>query len=270
MSRIGERFRRLKRENRKALIAYVTAGFPSLKETDRSVRDLERAGADVIEIGVPFSDPIADGPTIQYSSQKALEKGITLSRILAWIKTVRERSQVPLVLMSYLNPIHHMAYGKFARAAAAAGVDGLIVPDLIPEEAGEIRKVLKAHGLDMIFLVAPTTPRERRKWVARQSAGFLYAVSVTGVTGARKRFPPGTFEFIKTLRRDSPVPVALGFGISGPDQVRSFAPHVDGVIVASALIQRLRDRKPLFPFMKSLRAALDSVNIPQRRNSHAG
>jgi tryptophan synthase alpha chain len=166
--------------------------------------------------------------------------------------------------MSYLNPLHRMGYDVFVRRAASAGVDGLIVPDLIPEEAGFLRKKMAARGLDLIFLVAPTTPPARRARVASLSRGFLYAVSVTGVTGARRALPADTMGFLKGLRRISPAPVAVGFGISGPDQVRKFAPHVDGVIVGSALIQRIRDKRPLGPFVRSLRAALDGARSARR------
>jgi tryptophan synthase alpha chain len=259
MSRIGRTFQRLRRENRRALIAYVTGGYPSLKALNGIARDLERAGVDVLEVGVPFSDPIADGPTIQFSSQKALEAGATLSAILRWAAAFRRSSEMPLVLMSYLNPVHRMGYDEFSRRAAASGVDGLIVPDLVPEEAGTLRGILARRGLDLIHLVAPTTPPERRARVARLSRGFLYAVSVTGVTGARNSLPAEVFRFLKGLRRVSPVPVALGFGISGPEQARKCAPHADGVIVGSAFIERLRGGRPLFPFAKSLRAALDSI-----------
>jgi tryptophan synthase alpha chain len=260
MNRLEKRFAGLRRAKRKALIAYLTAGYPSLAQSDRTFRDLEKAGVDVVEIGVPFSDPIADGPTIQYSSQKALEKGVTLDAILRWVSRLRKASQTPIVLMSYLNPIHHQGYAKFARAAAEAGVDGLIVPDLIPEESGELRQELRRRGLDLIHLVAPTTPPARQKLIAGKTRGFLYAVSVTGVTGARKDLPPETAAFLKGLRRVSRVPVALGFGISGPGQARRYGRHADGVIFGSALVQRLRDKKPVYPFVKSMRAALDSLN----------
>jgi tryptophan synthase alpha chain len=257
MSRLHGRFISLRRQGRKALIAYITGGYPSLKQMDRVARDLERAGADVVEIGVPFSDPIADGPTIQFSSQKALEKGVSLSDILRWVSRFRKRSELPVVLMSYLNPIHRMGYRAFARAASSAGVDGLIVPDLIPEEAGSLQEVLEPAGIDLIFLVAPTTPPDRRTYVSRQSRGFLYAVSLTGVTGARRDLPPGLRAFLEPLRRESPIPVAVGFGISQPAQARALASFADGIIVGSALIERLRKGQSVYPFVRSLRLALD-------------
>jgi tryptophan synthase alpha chain len=257
MNRIDRTFSDLKAGRRKALIAYMTAGFPTAAKADAAFRDLERGGADVIEIGVPFSDPIADGPTIQFASQKALETGLSLRDILAWVSRLRRRSQTPVVLMSYMNPILRLGFGPFAKAAAKAGVDGLIVPDSIPEETDGLRRALETEGLDLIHLVAPTTPPARRRMVASRSRGFLYAVSLTGVTGARKSVPAGALRFLDAARKDSPVPVAVGFGISGPDQVRALRKHADGVIVGSAIINHLKEGRPLLPFVKSLRAALD-------------
>jgi tryptophan synthase alpha chain len=257
MNRLDERFASLGRERRKALIAYMTAGYPSMKGADRAFRDLARGGADVIEIGVPFSDPIADGPTIQASSFRALQGGVNLKKILAWVARLRKSFDLPIVLMGYMNPIHRMGYAAFARAARAAGVDGVIVPDLIPEEGKTFEAVLAAQGVHVVYLVAPTTPRSRWKMLASRSRGFLYAVSVLGVTGVRKGFPPGALSFVRDLRRQSPLPVAVGFGISGPDQARAAAKVADGVIVGSAFVARLRDKKPLLPFVKQLRAALD-------------
>lgn len=252
MSRLSHAF-----NGRKALIAYMTAGFPTAARADSAFRELEAGGADVIEIGVPFSDPIADGPSIQYSSQKALEGGMSLRGILGWVRRLRRRSRTPIVLMSYFNPILAMGLRRFAKEAASAGVDGLIVPDSIPEECGSLREELSRAGIDLIHLVAPTTPPARQAAVAAASRGFLYAVSLTGVTGVRKGLPPGALAFVKGLRRRSPVPVAVGFGISAPDQVRALKAHVDGVIIGSAIVNILKDNRPLIPFMKSLRAALD-------------
>ena len=260
MSRLESCFDGLRSRRKKALIGYLTAGFPSWAGFGRAFEDLEKGGADVIEIGVPFSDPIADGPTIQYSSLMALKGGVTLKGILAWTAERRKKSATPIVLMSYLNPILRLGLGRFAKEASRAGVDGLIVPDTIPEETGALRESMTLTGLDLIHLVAPTTPPDRRKWVASRSRGFLYAVSVAGVTGARKSLPPEATSFLRTLK-GSPVSVAVGFGISGPDAVRAVAPFCDGVIVGSALIARLRDRKPLLPFVRSLRRALDSASL---------
>ncbi len=258
MSRIAKKFRQLKSQGRKALIAYVTAGFPALGATDKVVRELEASGADIVEIGIPFSDPIADGPVIQYSSQRALENGVTLDWVLKWTKKFRRNSQLPIVYMSYLNPIHHMGYETFARRAAEAGVDGLIVPDLIAEESARLRKILRNKGIDLIHLVAPTTSPKRRLMMAKKSRGFLYAVSTTGVTGMRRQLPADVIGFLQGLRRVSTVPVAVGFGISNAEQARRYASSVDGVIVGSALINLLRKRTAVAPFIKTLRSALDS------------
>lgn len=259
MNRLIRRFQTLRRGGRKAFIAYLTAGYPSLEKTLYCARELERAGVDVLELGVPFSDPVADGPTIQFSSQKALEKGATLEKILRLVARFRRSSQVPVVLMSYLNPVHRRGYRAFARDARKAGVDGLIVPDLIPEEADALRKALEAEGLALIFLVAPTTPPRRRRMIAGCTRGFLYAVSLTGVTGARRALPRDTARFLKGLRRVSRSPVAVGFGISRPDQARRFGALADGIIVGSAFIENLRHARSLTSLARSLRRALDAV-----------
>jgi tryptophan synthase alpha chain len=256
-TRLGQAFARRRAEGRAALIAYVTGGYPSMTATFRALAELESAGVDVVEIGVPFSDPIADGPTIQFASQAALAKGATLTQILDGVRGFRRTSVLPIVLMSYLNPILSRGLDRFAREAAEAGVDGLIVPDVIPEEAGPLKAAMDKAGVAVIFLVAPTTPPKRRAWIARQSRGFLYAVSLTGVTGARRELSRDLPAFLKDLRRVSPVPVAVGFGISTPDQARAAAAQADGVIVGSAIIQRQRDGRPLAPFARALRRALD-------------
>lgn len=258
MNRIDRLFSQLKSQGRKALIAYVTGGYPSLPAMDRAVRDLVKVGVDLVEIGVPFSDPIADGPTIQFSSQKALEGGITPARILDWVKGFRKTHETPIVLMTYMNPIQRMGLGSFARRARAAGVDGVIVPDLIIEEGGPLEKELASTGVHLIYLVAPTTPPQRRSEIARRSKGFLYAVSLTGVTGVRRSLPKDLGAFLADVRRRSPVPVAVGFGISDAAQARQAAAHADGVIVGSAFITRMKNREPLAPFARSLRQALDA------------
>lgn len=257
MNRIDRMFSELKSQGRKALIAYVTGGYPSLPAMDRAVREIVKAGVDLVEIGVPFSDPIADGPTIQISSQKALEGGITPARLLEWVKGFRKTNETPVVLMTYMNPIQRMGLGSFARRARAAGVDGVIVPDLIIEEGGPLEKALGAEGLHLIYLVAPTTPLPRRSAIARRSRGFLYAVSLTGVTGVRRALPKDLGIFLADVRRRSPVPVAVGFGISDGDQARQAAAQADGVVVGSAFITRMKNREPLAPFARSLRRALD-------------
>jgi tryptophan synthase alpha chain len=250
-------FRRLRRGRRKALIAYLTAGYPSFARTEREALALEKAGVDVLELGVPFSDPIADGPTIQYASQKALEKGATLEKVLRLVARLRRKSAMPVVLMSYLNPVHRLGYRRFARDARRAGVDGLIVPDQIPEEAAELRRALNAEGVSLIHLVAPTTPPARQSRIGARTQGFLYAVSVTGVTGARRSLSDDVAGFLRGLRRRSRAPVAVGFGISRPEHARRFAPLSDGIIVGSAFIELLRRGKSPAPLAASLRRALD-------------
>jgi tryptophan synthase alpha chain len=259
MNRIDTLFRDLKSKGQKALIAYVTGGYPTISVMDHAVRELVRAGVDLVEVGVPFSDPIADGPTIQFASQKALEAGVTPAAILEWAETFRKTHQTPLVLMTYMNPIQRMGIKTFARRARTAGVDGVIVPDLIIEEGGRLEKDLEREGVHLIYLVAPTTPPKRRTIIARRSRGFLYAVSLTGVTGAQRSLPKDLGNFLSDIRRRSPVPVAVGFGISDAAQARQVAVFSDGVIVGSAIVSRMKNREPLVPFARSLRRALDSV-----------
>lgn len=261
-NRIGATFRRLKRSGRKALIAYMTAGHPRLSALRELVKGLAANGVDLLEIGVPFSDPIADGPTIQASSQSALSRGVTLRWILSEIRALRQDVSIPLILMTYANPVHAMGVRRFFAEAAAAGVDGVICPDLIVEEAAAFFASAKACGVDLIYLVAPTTPMQRVHRLARASRGFLYAVSLTGVTGPRRSLPPQVTEFLDRVRRASPRPVAVGFGISTPEQARTLSRHADGVIVGSALIRAIeRSARTRFAgayrFVRLLRRSLD-------------
>lgn len=256
-NRIASVFAEKKAQNKKVLIAYVTGGYPSMKAMDHAVRDLEAGGVDLLEIGVPFSDPIADGPVIQAASHKALSTGVTLLSLLSWVKSFRQKSSLPVVLMTYMNPVHRLGLKNFSQRSRAAGVDGVIVPDLVIEEGRALEQVLAEEGVSLIYLVAPTTPPARRTQIAERSRGFLYAVSVAGVTGARRGLPPGVDEFLKDLKERSPVPVAVGFGVSNGDQAREISRLTDGVIVGSAVVERVRDGVPLTPFIRSLRTALD-------------
>lgn len=237
-------FLNLKRRKKKALIAYLAAGYPRLSEERRLIQTMQEVGVDILEVGVPFSDPIADGPTIQFASQKALSQGITLRKILRWIAGFKPDIEIPVVIMSYLNPILSFGLKAFAQQAHRAGVVGVIVPDLIPEESNEIRRALEEKKIHLIHLVAPTTPRERQKSIAKKTGGFLYAVSVAGVTGARRALPKETKAWLTGLRRMSSTPVCVGFGISGPEQIRALRGSVDGFIVGSALIDVIRKNKP--------------------------
>ncbi len=237
MNRIEQRFRELKQKGETAFIPYITAGDPSLEQTKRIVYALEAAGADVIEFGVPFSDPVGDGPVIQEAAQRALSKGATLRNILALIRTMREKTQVPILLFSYFNPI--LAYGveTFARDAAKAGVDGVLCVDLPPEEAGEYKAALDANGLCTLFLMAPTSSDERIELIARHSTGFIYYVSRMGVTGERAALAADLGEVLARIHRHTDKPVAVGFGISTPGQAQQVAGLAEGVVVGSALVR---------------------------------
>jgi tryptophan synthase alpha chain len=237
-NRIDRVFRQRRALHQKSLIGYLTAGFPTRASFEKLVPLMEEAGMDLLEIGVPFSDPVADGPTIQKSSDIALSNGVTVRWILARIATLRRKGcRIPLLLMSYSNPIVSMGLPQFFKAARAAGVDGLIVPDLIPEEGGPFLRAARKVGVYLIFMAAPTTPMARVKKIAARTRGFLYAVSLTGVTGARRNLPVQLPPFLKAIRRVTSKPIAVGFGISTPRQAQAVARWADGVIVGSALIR---------------------------------
>ena len=240
--RIARAFAAARGERRCALIPYVTAGDPDLRRTRAIVRALARGGADVVEIGVPFSDPIADGPVNQRAAERALRKGVTLRSCLDLAAELRADGSPPVVLFTYYNPIHRMGPETFAMAAAASGVDGVLVTDLPPEEAGDLRGALAGSRVDLIFLLSPTSSRERVDRVCREASGFVYFVSRTGVTGAREDLPEGLAEQVGSARRVSPVPVAVGFGISGPEQVKAIAAYADGVVVGSALVRIVEEK----------------------------
>ena len=239
VSRVSRAFTRAKEERRAALIVYVCAGDPSLEVTERLVHRLVESGADIIELGVPFSDPIADGPVIQAASERALAAGTTLRRILAMVKRLRGQGlDAPLALMSYLNPIH--ALGEPAIGSVAdAGVDALILPDVPYDEAPPWRAAIEAAGMDLVGLAAPTTDEARLRAIGASSSGFLYYVSVTGVTGVRAALPESLPSQLRAARAVSRVPVAVGFGVDSPAQARALAAHADGVIVGSAVVQHL-------------------------------
>ncbi len=236
MSRIGERFSDLRNRGEKGLVTFITAGDPDLATTEELIAVLESAGADIIELGVPFSDPMADGPTIQRASERALASGTTLAGILDCVKRVRVTSQLPILLMGYYNPV--LAYGleRFAVDAAAAGVDGLLIVDLPPEESSELRGFLKKSGIDLISLLTPTSDDRRIDLVSRQGSGFLYYVSVTGVTGVRQELSTSVAGAVSRIRERTELPVAVGFGISTPEQAGRMGTIADGVVVGSALV----------------------------------
>jgi tryptophan synthase alpha chain len=239
MGRIDERFAGLRARDEKALVAFVTAGDPDLSTTEALVLALAAAGADVIELGVPFSDPIAEGPTIQRASERALRSGTTLRKVLQLVKRLRPRVDVPLVLMGYANVFLTMGERPFVEAAAEVGVDGVIVVDLPPEEGEGLFAAAAAAGIDPILLAAPTTTPERLAKLAARTRGFLYYVSLTGVTGARAELAAGLEAGVRRARATCPLPVCVGFGISSPEQAARVAAFADGVVVGSAFVDRI-------------------------------
>ncbi len=240
MSKISRTFKLLKQNNRKALMPYVTMGFPALESALDVVPALAEAGADLVELGVPFSDPLADGATIQAAGQKALANGMSLTVCLEQAATLRARGvTVPFMLMGYYNPIMQFGFERFAEQAVASGIDGLIVPDLPPEEAGMLYKAATARRLDVVFLLAPTSDVQRVQTVTALSGGFVYLVSLVGVTGARESLPPDLADFVARVRAVTEKPLAVGFGIATPEQAAQVAQIADGVIVGSALVKAI-------------------------------
>lgn len=238
-TRITRCFDELRRAGKLGLVAYITAGDPTLEASEAIALSLAEAGADVVELGVPFSDPLADGPTIQRASERALRSGTTLGGILSLVGRVRVKTQVPIVLFSYFNPILQMGIEKFAEAAATAGADGVLITDLTPEEASDYRPALRARGLDTIFLAAPTSTDRRLALLARASTGFLYLISRTGVTGAKDTLPEDLPALIRRARAASPLPIAVGFGISLPGQVSVLGGMADAAVVGSRLVREI-------------------------------
>ncbi len=247
MNRIDALFNRLRSEGRRALMPFITAGDPDLATTAALIHELVDRGAHMVEVGIPYSDPIADGPVIAASYTRALDKGIKLASILQMLRTLRVEttqgalSAAPLVTMVSYAIVYRHGVDRYLREAADAGIDGLIVPDLPVEEAAELCRKAGTFGLKLIQLVTPTTPRERAVTIARTTTGFLYYVSVAGITGERKELPPELAENVAWLRTQTDLPICIGFGISRPEHVRQLAPVADGLIVGSALVRRLAE-----------------------------
>ncbi len=263
MNRLDHTLSQLKVKGEKALITYIMAGDPSLQETEQLVLELERAGADVIELGVPFSDPIADGPVIQKAAERGLQSGTSLRRILESVRHLRTSTQIPIVLMAYYNNIHAFGEAEFCRIAADAGVDGLIVPDMPPDEAGPLRGPAGEAGLHLIFLLAPTSTASRRAYVAKESGGFVYYVSITGITGAKLQDVAGVRENVAKIRKHTKTPVAVGFGVATPEDAARVAQVADGVIVGSAIVRRVGEHgqdgrlvQEVGAFVRSLKEAM--------------
>ncbi len=236
MNRIDKKFQELRKQGVSAFMPYLCAGDPHPELTEKLLLSLEEAGADIVELGVPFSDPIADGPTIQRASERALKHHISLEQILAIVADLRTRTEIPIALMSYYNPILQMGEEAFCKAACQVGVDGLIVPDLPPEQAQSLLEIAPQYNLATIFLVAPTSPPERMKLIASVSTGFIYCVSLTGVTGARAMLSNEIAPTIAELRKHTDKPIGVGFGVSTSEQAGQVAAIADGVIVGSAIV----------------------------------
>lgn len=243
MSRIQKKFAELKKRGEAALIPFVTAGDPDLKTTLKIMRALAKSGADCLELGIPFSDPTADGPTIQRSSERALRRPITLPAIFGLIRQFRKGSEVPVILFGYYNPFFRFGLEKFARRAAQAGADGVLCVDLPPEESGELKRWTDAANLDLIFLLSPTSGPDRVALVAHEGRGFIYYVSVTGVTGARRSFDDHLREQVNRVRQVSSLPVGVGFGISTPEQAAWIAGFADAAVVGSALVEKIEQAR---------------------------
>ncbi len=256
-TRISETFRRVRSEGKKAFIPYVMSGDPSLEKTAELVLLFEECGADIVELGVPFSDPLADGPTIQRSAERALKSGTTLKDVISLVARLRGRTNIPLVIMTYFNPVYRYGEERFITDAKNAGVDGVIVPDLPPEEAGSFIRTSRRHQLDTIFLIAPTSTEHRIKKVIASSTGFIYYVALTGTTGATLLLDGSMDILIAHVRKYTDSPVAVGFGVSTPDNASHVARLSDGVIVGSAIIKRIHENpETLRDYLLSLRQAI--------------
>jgi tryptophan synthase alpha chain len=237
MNRFTQKFEALKNTNSKALVTFITAGDPDLATTEEMILLLQEAGADIIELGMPFSDPMADGPTIQLSSERALSAGTNLCKILESVRRVRLKSEIPIVLMGYLNPIHAYGYENFARDAAAAGVDGLLIVDMPPEESDQLLSFANRYELNIIFLLTPTSDSDRINKVSEIGRGFVYYVTVAGVTGERQNVSASLAEELETIRKTIKTPIVAGFGISAPEQAARVASLADGAVVGSAIVK---------------------------------
>lgn len=241
MNRLLSTTRRIKKNREKLFCAFLTLGFPNLEATEKLIEAFEKAGVDIIELGFPFSDPLADGPTIQYSSEMALKHGVRLEHAFDLVKKLRKKKiNLPILLFTYLNPVYHFGLKRFAVEARRAGFDGVIIPDLPPEEEKDLAQACNKQGLAQVFLVAPTTEKKRAALIAKRSKGFIYYVSLRGVTGARKSLPSDIEAHVRSLKRTAKKPVLIGFGVSSPEQAWALSRISDGVIVGSAIVDRLR------------------------------
>jgi tryptophan synthase alpha chain len=256
MNRMGRTFERLHREGRKALVGFLMAGDPDIGTSEQHCRTALENGVDILELGVPFSDPTADGPVIQAAGQRALAAGTTLTQVLGMAARLRKDYEAPIVLFGYVNPLFSRGYARVCEEAAGAGVDALLVVDLPFEESGELRPHLDRHGLDFITLIAPTTPEERLRMILKDARGFVYYIMVKGVTGTRVRLAADVSHHLARLKQHTTLPVAAGFGVSSGEQARAAAQHADGVVVGSALVKAAQEKR-LAELVRELRQALD-------------
>ena len=241
MTRIQSTFKSLNRQDRKGFIPYITAGDPSIEATEQIILELERSGADIIELGVPFSDPMADGPVIQRASERALANHVSVRDCLGVVRRVRQHSEVPIVLFSYLNPLLSLGLDRLGNELRSAGVDGVLATDLVPEEADEFRAAMRAADIDLIFLVAPTSTDVRIKLVAEASSGFVYAVSRTGVTGVQQSLSEAAANLVRRVKRFTDLPVAVGFGVSTQEHVAEVWQHADAAVVGSRMVSEIEN-----------------------------
>lgn len=256
INRLDRKFAELREAGRKGLVGYLTAGDPDQRKSLANVMTALAGGVDVLELGMPFSDPTADGPEIQSASQRALAGGMNVGKALEMVRAIRQKSQTPVVLFGYANPFFRYGYGRLCRDAAKAGVDGFLVVDMPFEESAEFRKQMERNGLHFITLVAPTTPPARMKKILKRARGFVYYIMVTGVTGARQKIVAGLNARVKALKRATRLPVAVGFGVSNGKQAAEAAQAADAVVVGSALVKAAREGR-LARLVKELRGALD-------------
>lgn len=257
MNKIEVLLKDMKKKGKRAFIPYIMAGDPDLEKTREALMLFERIGADIVELGVPFTDPLADGPTIQRASERALKNGITLRKVLEFVKEMRELTSIPIVLMTYYNPVFKYGEERFVKEAVKYGVDGIIVPDLPPDEAKDLIRLSRRHGLATIFLLAPTSTEERIRKVVKASRGFIYYVSITGITGARLEVDKSLDYSIKRIRTLTDKPVCIGFGVSNPEEASRMSAIADGVIVGSAIVRVLNESPEGFEdFVIALRKAI--------------
>ena len=262
--RIGRRFEDLRKAGRTGFVAYITAGDPDLNTTHQVVLELDRCGVDVLELGVPFSDPLADGPVIQEASQRALAAGATLEGVLSMVADVRAETEIPIVLFTYYNPIHRYGVERFVKRAADVGVDGVLMLDLPPEEGGDYKAQMDAHGLDTIFLMTPTTRDDRMKLIASHTRGFVYYVSRTGVTGERDSLADEIQNKVSAICQYTDMPIAVGFGISTPEHVSEIAQYADAVVVGSAIVRRVGEYQNDADMVSKVGAFVGSLIGPLR------